>query len=362
MTDLFDPNQKILLDHFPSAVLISDPDGKIIYANPALCALADLKCSELQEQPVSHWIRVLNQKTDTAAIQKAHWQSPNQEARTIKIKNATLPNGLNLAVIDLFSEDTTLTQAHAEFVSTVSHEFRTPLTSIKGFADTLLKYGNQLDEAEQRRFIHIMKDQADRLIRLVENLLVVSKLGASRMDMAFRPVPLNKLLERITQSIQIKSTTKHPFIVKIPPTLPAVWADADRLEQVLTNLIDNAVKYSEDNTPVTITAFEDSASERVIIRVQDEGPGIPPQHLAQLFTKFYRIEGPLTQKVEGTGLGLYITKSLVSALGGEISVESPANPDKKSGTVFQVSFSAATPERQAAYHRRLSDEEVAYVG
>ncbi|MEB3287029.1 MAG: ATP-binding protein [Vampirovibrionales bacterium] len=256
----------------------------------------------------------------------------------------------------------TLSQAHRDFISTVSHEFRTPLTSIKGFADTLLKYGTQLESDKQQRFINIIRDQADRLIRLVEALLEVSKNGSARLDVAFRPVPLKPLLERVTQSIAIKSPSPHPVIIDVPEQLAPIWADADKLEQVLTNLVENAFKYSDANTTVTLRAFETPASikeDSITIEIEDEGMGIPQTHLEKLFTQFYRIEGPLTQKVEGTGLGLYIVKSLLSAMGGHIGVESTVGK----GSVFRLTLPLATLERQATYHRKrcMEDAEPSYA-
>jgi signal transduction histidine kinase len=281
----------------------------------------------------------------------------------VKVKHSLLPNGQILSLIDPFSEETALTQAHGDFISTISHEFRTPLTSIKGFADTLLQYGSQLPEDEKRRFITIMKEQADRLIRLVENLLTVSKLGANRLDSSYRPVPLQKLIEKVVQSIQAKIRTKNPtnvhrFAVMVHPASLEVWADADRLEQILLNLVDNAVKYSATDSAVTIRAeLLPEDENQVRISVQDEGIGIATETLPKIFTQFYRVESPLKQEVEGTGLGLYITRSLTNALGGQLTVESTPGV----GSTFSVVFPVATPERQAVYNRRLASEDVRHA-
>lgn len=251
-----------------------------------------------------------------------------------------------------------LSQAHEDFISTVSHEFRTPLTSIKGFADTLLNYGAQLPEEEKRRFVTIIKDQADRLIRLVENLLTVSKMGAvdpSLLD--YRPVLLRPMLERVTQSVQAKWLSKgaasRPFQVTCQPRDLAVWADGDQVEQVLLNLVDNAAKYSPPQSAVQVQASflpqkDETTSLDVQIRIQDFGRGIPADQLPRIFTKFYRVETPLSQEVEGTGLGLYIAQSLTQAMGGRLSVESEVGK----GSTFSVTLPAATPERQAMYQKR----------
>jgi two-component system phosphate regulon sensor histidine kinase PhoR len=239
-----------------------------------------------------------------------------------------------------------LQQAQTEFVSTVSHELRTPLTSIKGFADTILRAGDRLDSSQQRRYVGIIKDQADRLTRLVEDLLAVSRLESKKLQLTIRALDLKEAIERVQQNLADKAK-KHSVILQIPPGLTPVWADADRLEQILTNLIDNAIKYSQAGTTVTITAkgIQDTP-EMVEFSVCDQGVGIPEEHLPQVFSKFGRLDNPLVRQTEGTGLGLYITRSLVLALGGQITVESVPG-----STTFTVKLPAATPEQQAARGR-----------
>ena len=237
----------------------------------------------------------------------------------------------------------TVRQAQTEFVSTVSHELRTPLTSIKGFADTILRAGDRLDLSQQRRYVGIIKDQADRLTRLVEDLLAVSRLESKRMQLTIRAIDLNSAIQRVARNLSDKAK-EHRIVVNLPHGLPPVWADEDRLEQIFTNLVDNAIKYSPPKTTVTVTARD--MAEMVEFAVSDQGVGIPQEHLSQIFTKFSRLDNPLVRQTEGTGLGLYITRSLVLALGGQIKVTStPGN------TTFTVQLPAATLEEQAARGR-----------
>jgi signal transduction histidine kinase len=260
----------------------------------------------------------------------------------IKVKHTHLAQHVVVSLWDPFAEDMTLTQAHSDFVSTVSHEFRTPLTSIKGFADTMLRYGAQLPADQQKRFISIIKDQADRLSRLVENLLTVSKVGATRLEMTPRPVRINRMIEKVIQTIKGKADCKRQFVLDFANPLPEVWADPDKLEQVLTNLIDNAVKYSYDESTVTITA-KPHTPDVMHIGVTDQGVGIPAEHLPKIFTKFSRIDNPLTRLVEGTGLGLYITKSLTLAMHGDLLVSSEVSK----GSTFTLCIPIATAEKLA---------------
>ena len=267
-----------------------------------------------------------------------------QDEKSAKKKGDTNDGFLTIVYI---LQAHSLQQAQTDFVSTVSHELRTPLTSIKGFADTILRAGERLDVSQQRRYVGIIKDQADRLTRLVEDLLAVSRLESKRLQLTNRAIELAEAVERVQINLAEKATN-HKLIIDIPASLPPVWADADRLEQILTNLIDNAIKYSPARTTVhfvakTVVAEGDNGpTEMVEFFVADQGVGIPEEHLPKIFHKFSRLDNPLVRQTEGTGLGLYITRSLVLALGGEITVAS-----QKNGTTFTVRLPAAGYEKQA---------------
>lgn len=237
-------------------------------------------------------------------------------------------------------------QAQTEFVSTVSHELRTPLTSIKGFADTILRAGEKLDKTQQRRYVGIIKDQADRLTRLVEDLLAVSRLESKKLQLTIRAIDLREAIERVLRNLADKAGN-HRIVTDLPAGLPPVWADADRVEQILTNLIDNAIKYSPAGTTVSIAARQlCSQPESIEFTITDQGVGIPQEYLPKIFTKFGRLDNPLIRQTEGTGLGLYITRSLVLALGGQIEVNS-----KPGQTTFTVQLPATSLEKQAARGR-----------
>ncbi|MBU6451342.1 MAG: PAS domain S-box protein [Cyanobacteria bacterium REEB67] len=239
-----------------------------------------------------------------------------------------------------------LQQAQTEFVSTVSHELRTPLTSIKGFADTILRAGDRLEVSQQRRYVGIIKDQADRLTRLVEDILAVSRLESKKLQLTIRAIDLKDAIERVMQNLADKGKN-HKLVVQVPAGLTPVWGDADRLEQILTNLIDNAIKYSPAGTTVTVAAKGiQGEPELVEFAVCDQGVGIPEEHIPQVFSKFGRLDNPLVRQTEGTGLGLYITRSLVLALGGQITVTS-----QPGSTTFTVRLPASTLEQQAARGR-----------
>jgi signal transduction histidine kinase len=357
-----------LLDKLSTAVLIfkQSDDGiwKATACNDAFDELRGTPGKELFNKECKDFMKVDTKVNapfclgkpvkamEKIAIHTGLLETANQQTLRVKIKYDWLDEITLILWIEPFSEDMALTQAHADFVSTVSHEFRTPLTSIKGFADTLLRYGGNLDIEQQKRFINIIKHQADRLTRLVENLLTVSKLGAQKAQFILRPIPLKRTVDRIVQSVEGKLPDARDFKVQMPEDLPEVWADPDKLEQVLLNLIDNAAKYSYPDSEVKVVAqLHPDDDDKIKIDISDQGVGIPAEHLPNIFNKFSRIDNPLTREVEGTGLGLYITKSLTNAMGGHISVTS----EDKKGTTFTVILPVATPERQAA--ARLQGEE-----
>ncbi len=231
-----------------------------------------------------------------------------------------------------------LDQAHLDFISTVSHELRTPLTSIRGFADTLLTSYDRLTPEQREKFLTIIKNQSNRLINLVENLLTVSKMQSDKELLIYKSVDVVPFVEASVQMIknQYKS---HKYICTYEKNLPKILIDTDKLQQILLNLIDNASKYSPDGSVVQIKVSQNYNENTLIISVKDKGIGISSEDINKIFNKFSRVDSPLTRKIQGNGLGLYITKTLTEKMGGKISVKSSAE-----GSEFFIEFKAATPE------------------
>ena len=216
-----------------------------------------------------------------------------------------------------------------EFISTVSHEMRTPLTSIRGFSQTLLSSWDRIDDDNKKKFIKIIEEQSNRLINLVENILTVSKTNAANLVM--KKVFVNASIKSIIPMFMEQYKT-HKIVFVPQKDLPPARLDDDKFQQIMTNLIDNACKYSQEGTTVTIVTK--SEGENIIISVKDEGVGIKAEDSDKLFIKFSRIENHLTSKTQGNGLGLYITKQLVESMCGQISFVSEENK----GTDFIVKF------------------------
>lgn len=234
-----------------------------------------------------------------------------------------------------------LEQAHLDFISTVSHELRTPLTSIRGFADTLLTSYDKLSEEQRQKFLFIIKDQSNRLIKLVENLLTVSKMQSDKELMVYKAVDVVPVVESCVQMVKLQYKT-HKYICNYAKNLPKILVDTDKFQQILINLIDNASKYSNEGTTVTVNVVQNYEENTLSVAIKDEGCGISEENIHKIFNKFSRIDSPLTRKIQGNGLGLYITKTLTEKMGGRITVKSS---DK--GSVFTVVFNIANPDDEA---------------
>ncbi len=209
-----------------------------------------------------------------------------------------------------------LDEFRANLVDAVSHEFRTPLTSIKGYTSRLLRQDIKLDEETKQKSLKIIKNQTERLSRMVEDLLVIPDIEGARLKLNKEPV---NLLESLNDSLlSVKNHETRVLNIDIPHDFPLVLADNDRLEQILINLIDNAIKYSHENTPVSIASAVEGT--KAVIKVTNCSEYIPQEVLNKLFGKFIRVDDKTTRTTRGTGLGLFIVKGLVLAMGGSIEL------------------------------------------
>jgi signal transduction histidine kinase/HAMP domain-containing protein len=221
-------------------------------------------------------------------------------------------------VIRDVTQESEAERMRSALVATVSHELRSPLTAIKGYTDTLLQGGPWNAETE-REFLGIVATSAEKLSGLVDNLLDAAQLEAGVLNLHQEPARVERIAQQVVRQRQ-PLTLDHQLQVEVSPHLPLAEADPVRVEQVITNLVDNAIKYSPEGGLITIRVVEDE--ETVIVSVSDCGIGIAPEHLEHLFERFYRAESDSTAKIKGLGLGLYICKGLVEAHGGHMWVES----------------------------------------
>lgn len=241
-----------------------------------------------------------------------------------------------IGVVGIFNDITeirSIERMKTAFVSTVSHELRTPLTSIKGFISTLLQDVDGFYDADTVHEFYVIIDQeCDRLTRLISDLLNVSRIEAGRaLDLNPGPVNLPDVVDKVVAA-QKSYTNKHEFAVDLEPDLPTIVADNDKVDQILTNLTNNAVKYSPNGGTITVAGKQNNGVIRM--SVSDQGMGIPKEHMEKLFDRFHRIDNRDTRKVGGTGIGLYLVKHLVEAHGGKIWVESEEG--KGSSFIFEL--------------------------
>jgi signal transduction histidine kinase len=214
-----------------------------------------------------------------------------------------------------------------DFVATISHELRTPLGFIKGYATTLLREDTTWDEDTQREFLNIIDEESDRLRELIDNILDSSRLQSGTLRMEFQPLRLDSMLKDVC----IKARSFHENLridLDIKTKGLQVLADPTRLAQVFDNLLSNAVKYASGSIVLITLKKEENKAQ---ITVQDNGPGIGPEHLKHIFDRFYRVPNA-SKSVRGTGLGLYICRRLINSHGGEITVKSTIGE----GTAFHI--------------------------
>jgi two-component system phosphate regulon sensor histidine kinase PhoR len=222
-----------------------------------------------------------------------------------------------------------------DFVANVSHELRTPLSLIKSAAETLID-GGKSDATALTRFLEIIDKNANRLTLLIDDLLLLARLDSGRVELRLEPLSLGAVVQEVVDDLGPKAAARG---VKLAHEVPAgliAQADAERMRQVLANLVDNAIKYGAVNGRVVARgrALDDG---RVEISVRDDGPGIPPEAVARIFERFYRVDKARSREQGGTGLGLAIVKNVVQAHGGDVRVESTLG----AGTEFFFTLPAA---------------------
>ncbi len=229
--------------------------------------------------------------------------------------------------------------SHHDFISTVSHELRTPLTSIRGFAQTMLSSWDLLDDESKKQFLKIIEEQSNRLIKLVENVLAVSKVQSSE-NYFFKNVNPNDAINLVIPIVKQQYQDRN-IVLNFNKNLPEILIDKDKYQQIIMNLTENACKYSTKNTDI-IVKTDFAENNFVSIKVINEGVEIKEEDKERIFEKFSRIDNPLTREVQGSGLGLFITKTLVETMNGSISVLS-----KGGKTTFEVLMPICDIENQA---------------
>ncbi len=333
-----------ILSSMIEGVAVISAQERVLFLNRAFSQILDLDASAVQGRPL---VEVVRQSDLLAVIKKAltgdEQVSGEIEVGTVRPRSFTMTAapvraaGATGAVLVLheITELRRLERVRQDFVANVSHEFRTPLTAIQGFAETLL--GGALDDpANRRRFVEIIRDQAARLARLTEDLLKLSRIEAGKLELEFRPVSVYHLVESCLVTAKLKAVPKHLALdVRLPEGLPTVRGDSNRLQEVLQNLLDNAVQYTPRGGRIQVSVS--CVDNQAVITVADTGIGIPQAEQVRIFERFYRVDADRSREAGGTGLGLSIARHIVEAHGGRLWVESAVGE----GSRFHFNLPAA---------------------
>ncbi len=328
------------LDGMREGLLVVDRDMRVIASNPAAHRLFKLsperigsqRLTEITRNPAIYTAFLDALKGNERSGVEVETHGPGR--RVFDLRVVPLSTGENKdasGAIGVFFDITQLERlerVRQEFLSNVSHELRTPLTAILAFVETL--ESGALDEPENsRRFLAIIRKNATRMQDLIDDILELSAIEAGNVNVEPAQIELCPLINDVVTALAAKASSREIEVENQVSPGTIVIGDPKRLEQMLTNLIDNAIKFNRDGGQVTIDC---EIGERTRIRVRDTGEGIPAQHLERLFERFYRVDRARSRELGGTGLGLAIVKHLARAHGGEVKVGSELGK----GSVFEI--------------------------
>lgn len=329
-----------IADSLREAVLVVDTTLRIVNSN---CLAKDafgrrgeglegMRLSEVIRDPELH--QAFSRALNTGASADVRLTAPAAGGQIFDVHVAPIDAGNQTLAIGIFYDVTQierLEKVRQEFLSNISHELRTPLTSILAFVETL-EDGALDDPQNNRHFLGVIRRNAERMRALVSDILELSLIESGRVSLHPSDVHLKQHVEAIFTSLSAQAAAREVRLINTVDEGAVVWADPGRLEQMLTNLIDNAVKFNREGGVVTVS--HERRGERDLITVSDEGEGIMPSQLGRIFERFYRADRARTSGVGGTGLGLAIVKHLTRLHGGEISAASELGR----GSRFTIEF------------------------
>jgi PAS domain S-box-containing protein len=331
---------EVIIEHSADGVAILDAEGRVQSANRALERLAGWPRHGMVGEYASRVVALVNDQggpvsSPSFAPDGPVEETPRAEGYLVRADGRRGPfvsvvyapvydqDGRLLNVVVNVSDISRFKEAEeikTTFMSAVSHELKTPIALIMGYADTLARTDVHWDEETVRDGLAVIRDESQRLNRLVNNILNAARIQAGRLRLLFTDVRLDELATRLVRDFETADAGQHQFGVEFPPDFPLVRADPEWMRQVLGNLVSNAIKYSPAGTLIRVSGVYDARNVRVA--VGDQGPGIPPEEQATLFERFTRGRSEDTRRTEGAGLGLFISKAVVDAHGGRMWVDS----------------------------------------
>jgi len=352
-----------ILEYSADGVLILDAGHHVVVFNHALAQLTRWPAAEAlgrHHDEVVQWAR-LETELDLGSAEAGGWPLPaaprplyvegdlrRQPGGTVSVGITYAPlfdrDGRLVNIIANVRDITRFREADeikSTFVSVVSHELKTPVALIKGYADTLLRTDACWQPETMQESLTVIVEESDRLNHLIDNLLDASRLQAGAFPLDKDQVALDALAERVASRFRTQ-TQVHEIAVRFPPDLPVVEGDPARLEQVLNNLVSNAIKYSPHGGTIEISGHE--SPNDVVVSVADQGVGIPLEEHSRVFERFFRGTRERNQRTPGAGLGLYLAKAIVEAHGGRIWLTSNSGE----GTVFSFAIPRADARQQTS--------------
>lgn len=348
---LFEERRMVaMLDSVADGILIISPDHTIEHCNPAFARMLGKQASKIKGLTHEEVVRFAKQKEGLTLEQAEMGGWPLTPNASLYVEGdiergelSALPVGITYApllsgegvllnIIASIRDITRFREADelkSTFVSVVSHELKTPVALIKGYVSTLRREDASWDREVVQDSLEVIEEEADRLTELIENLLDATRLQAGVLSMSLTEVALDDLAKRIAQRFQTQ-TEMHQFVVNFPDNFPVILGDDDRLGQVFSNLISNAIKYSPKGGEIRIEG--QVLPSQVMVCISDQGPGIAVGDIPHVFDRFYRATDA-SKTTKGAGLGLYLTRAVIKAHGGRIWV------DPKPGLGARICFS-----------------------
>lgn len=343
MKTIEEEQQKLstVLSSMEDILLAVDQTGTVVLVNPACAAVLGIPVSKLVGSPLppvlqgSELAGVLTEVRKNAVAKRVEVTLPGRKAiyraQVTPWRSAQGQEGA-VAVLRDITDLKRLAESRLEFLANVSHELRTPLTSIKGFAVTL---EDELPaDSDARRYAQVIEQETDRLSRLVGDIMDLSKMDAREITLDLKILDLTGLIVQVVEQLLPRAAAQVELSCQVPPSLPLVLCDPDQIQQVLLNLLDNALKYTPPGGKILVRAWPEE--NWVKVAVEDNGVGIPKEDLPRLFERFYRVDKARSRALGGTGLGLAIVKGIIEQHSGTVAVTSQPGI----GTKFTFSLPA----------------------
>ncbi len=312
--------------HMTDGVVAFDVAGLVIHSNPAATRMLSRKLD-----PTTTFDQIFGQDTSfqqLLGLKRAEYLECQKRVGERELELFLAPvsasdgaTGGAMVVIHDVTEQRKSEQTRREFIANVSHELRTPLTNVKSYAETILSAGEDLPGELRTNFLGVIVSEADRMTRIVKDLLTLSKFDYGKMEMNISRFSFAQAVKNVHKAVALDAQNHgHTFTLDCPDDLPQVDGDQERIEQVVMNIVSNAIKYTADGGRIAMTAGV--AGRNVYVKVSDNGVGIPEKDLPMLFERFYRVDKARSRATGGTGLGLSIAKEILNQHKGDIRIES----------------------------------------